>query len=1540
MRQNLTAFLSAVLLAGSSSFGVNSQVTLYFDAAKRGPMISPLQYGIFYEEINNAGDGGLYAELIRNRCFEDAPTPDYWTTIGNASMTIIRSDLMNKNRRAALNVKLNGANEGISNTGYWGIPCRGGDSFRLTVWLKSDNGYKGTVTASLSEDSSSIASGTAEVNLNGKWEKISIPVTATDAAIYAGNCKFNLTFSNAGALTVGMVSLFPKTYMDRENGCRIDLAKMLEGLKPKFMRFPGGCYIEGDGTLEGQRRFEWKKTIGPIEERPGHFNANWGYPSTDGLGFHEFLQLTEDLGAEPLFVVNVGIGHGWIKDYTEIDEYIQEALDALEYCNGDIDTYWGAKRAENGHPEPFNLRLLEIGNENYNFDDDRSDHYPERYKAFYDAIKAKYPEVTLIGNVEAWGTDDPSWRNSFPVEIVDEHYYRSPKWFESRYNKYDSYDRSGPKVYVGEYAVTDGFGTNGHLGAALGEAVYMQGLENNSDICVMASYAPIFYHEERNGGWLPDMIRFNHESSFGTPSYYVQQLMPKYLGKQNVKWTEEGNLVNGGENKIGVSSWSTAVSYDNIRVTDSEGKVLMEEDFSGNSDNWDFPSSNWSISDGQLMQQSGSEQGKIAYCKTVLPDSYVLELDAVKKSGAEGFLVAVNLADRNNYIWWNLGGWNNGQHGLQVSSNGAKSDYDLKAGAIQTGKTYRIRMEVDGTRVKCYLDGALIHDLTLPSERKVYVSSSITDFDNGNGVMYVKLVNTHNEFTPVTLNFANAKATGVSVTELGSASNSSADENTMSNPYNVFPVDSDCAGPVDNSLTFNVRPNCLAILSISLEDINYSPVKGKQATDAQIQTLKEELFSISKKLGWLHQSTSLPIMTSTGIELEWTASRDANGINVTSNRHSAQLNIVAPNSSDRSVEAGSIIASATFRDGAVGQVSIPVTLAEADEWYGYLYTYMNSGKEITNMALGDKEGLGKRFQQLLDGEEIFNTAALAGIEGGTRDAYLGRGIGNQQYLMVTTDMCNAKSGKWNNYGMDLLRSNDLVHWESTVFDFRKGKSIFSDNNVTTDCYKTDEEYAKINRVWAPQFIWDANANNGEGAYLVYYSLLSSNEWDKYDRIYYSYADKDFKTLTQPKLLMDTGVSLIDADIVFNGYDGLYHMLVKRTGSGATTTGIYEYTSPTLVGGEWKEIGRVDNVNVAGVEAPSHIRRIGEDVYNLYFMRFDDDYSYKVADMDHDGLKTGLPVKVSGSGSFQHGSVVYVNKDEYDMLYLYSEVKGLLRQAKNAKDSGATSAFNDAIEYTENVIAENHSVSSLLEALQAAYDMLVEANGKYLAEGERLESGYIDITHLLENPCFDNDKKSGWSGTPFTAVSHNVAEHFSRVFDSYQSLKAMPAGSYRLEAQAFYRYGLPASALPSHNDGTEKILAFLYINDCMKPVMSLYDEEYNNYPNNMWDASQAFNSDHKYNDNAVELIMKESGDLRVGIRKLEMVDGDWTIFDNFRLLYKPETDTVDYIGTNRDATVHVYSADGCVVKTNVKIKDATKGLDKGIYMIGDRKVVVR
>lgn len=822
MKQISKICMAAAFVAGLPFSGI-SQVTLGFDLASRGPKISEYQYGIFYEEINNAGDGGLYAELIRNRCFEDSETLEYWTKIGGCTMELVHDNLMNSNRKAALHLILNGENQGVMNTGYWGLKSNAGDKFTLTLWLKSDSGYNGTVSAMISSNGkTSGAMGSSEVSLDGEWKKVTIPMTAPEDSPYIGNGRFILRFSQSGDINIGMVSLFPSTYKDRENGCRKDLAEMLEALRPKFVRFPGGCYIEGDGTVEESNRFEWKKTIGPIEQRPGHFNRNWGYPSTDGLGFHELLQLSEDLGVAPLFVVNVGIGHGWIKDHTDIGEYIQEALDAIEYSNGGVDTYWGKKRAENGHPEPFNLKFIEIGNENYQNDNDqRSDHYAERYKAFYDAISSKYPDITLIGNVEAWGTDDPSWRNPYPVDLVDEHYYRTPEWFELKYNKYDNFDRNAPSVYVGEYAVTDGYGDNGHLKAALGEAVYMQGLENNSDVCKMASYAPIFINEERNGGWRPDMIRFTNETSYGTPSYYVQQLMSEYLGKQNVKWTEEGNVRDSGNNKIGLSSWSTCVEYDNLKVTDRDGKELLNEEFSIGLDNWKLSSSDWCIMNGALAQQNSTEQGVIVTCNDELPRSYTLELDARKITGAEGFLIAFNVGDNDNYSWWNIGGWNNTKHGLQVCRNGKKLDYDLKDGSISTGKTYHIRIEVDGAEVKCYLDGELVHHVLLPEERNVYVSSSV---DDESGLMYVKLVNTTDKDYDITMNIANASAEEADVIVL--TSESETDENTLYNSDKVIPRQGNLPTVVPDKLEYRSPAHSLSVVTVRLSDINYDSSNG------------------------------------------------------------------------------------------------------------------------------------------------------------------------------------------------------------------------------------------------------------------------------------------------------------------------------------------------------------------------------------------------------------------------------------------------------------------------------------------------------------------------------------------------------------------------------------------------------------------------------------------------------------------------------------------------------------------------------------------
>ena len=555
-------YKNMLLMAGCALFSATAkaQVTIDIDAQQRGPKVSPMLYGIFYEDINHAADGGIYAELIRNRSFEDGPRYSApadmqgWTTYAAAPSQLTarliqptkKTPLLNsvQHNALALDIKASAALPVcLVNEGYWGINAVQGRSYRLSFWAKTLK-YQGTVKATLcSKDGSqlyaeTLVSGFPVAKAKG-WTKYEATLTANDNDPLA---QFALVFDGAGQVQIDMVSLFPPTFKNRENGMRPDLANMLWQLHPKFMRFPGGCFVEGQESPDNA--FRWERTIGPIEEREGHWNVNWGYRTSDGLGYHEYLQLAEDLGAKPLYVVNVGIWHGGMTPYDSIQPWIDECMNALEYANGPVTSKYGAMRARNGHPEPFGIEYLEIGNENNQPDPrQQSDHYYERYEQFYKAIRAKYPEMKIIGNVVAWGDDNPKWNSKLPVDLLDEHYYRSPDWFAAAFHKYDTYNRQGPKVYVGEYAVTNGYGKLGNMNAALGEAVYMMGMENNADVVELASYAPIFVNEN-DARWRPDMIRFSSSRVMGTPSYYVQQLMPQHLGTQVVK-VEQNNPYKG-----------------------------------------------------------------------------------------------------------------------------------------------------------------------------------------------------------------------------------------------------------------------------------------------------------------------------------------------------------------------------------------------------------------------------------------------------------------------------------------------------------------------------------------------------------------------------------------------------------------------------------------------------------------------------------------------------------------------------------------------------------------------------------------------------------------------------------------------------------------------------------------------------------------------------------------------------------------------------------------------------------------------------------
>ena len=791
----------ALLLFVLTAFAAVAQtrpVDINLSTARRGPIIGPLHYGIFYEEINHAGDGGLYAELVRNGSMEEnAANPDHWWTLGDATFSISTQNLLNGAQRHAMHLNLTKAGDGTRNIGFWGINVVRGQTYKASLWVRTANDWAGRLTLRL-EDVNGADLGHADIQVNdaSEWRKYTVDIRAT------ADCQqgwFAIVGDRPGTVYLDCVSLFPPTFRNRPNGMRRDLAEKLQALHPRFVRFPGGCYIEGG------LRYQWRHTVGPVEERLGLYNSHWGYPVSNGMGFHEFLQLAEDLGAEPLFVVNVGMGHGWYEDYRHIEGYIQEALDAIEYCNGDAQTtYWGARRAAAGHPEPFGLRLIEIGNENYNFhansNSDQSDHYAERYRQFYDAIKARYPDIICIGNVESWGTDYPTWRNANPVEVVDEHYYRSPDWFAGMYHKYDNFSRTSYKVYNGEYAVTQDFGTNGTLKAALGEAIYMAGMERNSDVCIMASYAPIFMNENEHQ-WRPDMLHYNAYASFGTPSYWAQQMMASCVGHQNLTWTDEGNTIGLDGARLGLGSWGTEVTYSNIRVTQADGTVR----YTSNAD-----------------VQSPATTFGTAHVLDVQTADCTIELDAVKQSGDEGFLITFAYADGANYAWWNLGGWANGQHGVEQSVGGKKTTLTTAEGTIETGRTYHIKIVRQGLNTQLYLDDELVHNVNLSSDQgqRIYLCASLNEAED---TAIVKIINYASDPVPVNIAFADAQVGGTAVGRVLTHTDNYA-ENSMADPMNVSPkrLSLPCTQPDGQApyVPYEVPGYSLSVLQIPVTQVS------------------------------------------------------------------------------------------------------------------------------------------------------------------------------------------------------------------------------------------------------------------------------------------------------------------------------------------------------------------------------------------------------------------------------------------------------------------------------------------------------------------------------------------------------------------------------------------------------------------------------------------------------------------------------------------------------------------------------------------------
>jgi alpha-L-arabinofuranosidase len=548
----------ASIAATVSCLAVEPTITV--DASRSAGEASPRLYGLMTEEINHSYDGGLYAELIQNRAFLDnSKTPVHWSVVGDngaATLALDPANSFNDKLTTSLRLAVTKADPqhpaGVANSGYWGIPVQRKTIYRATLLAKADGNLSGPVTVSIvSNDGRKVYASAKFSGLTTEWKKYEVNLITGRVAPTA-QTRFVITLDQPGTVWFGLVSLFPPTWNNQPNGFRKDLMQMLVDLNPKFLRFPGGNYVEGDTV---QARFDWKKTIGPIEERHGH-PSPWGYRSTDGLGLLEFLEWCEDMNAEPVLAVYAGysLKGAHVNPGADLEPFVREAVEEIEYVVGDTNSTWGAQRAKDGHPAPFNLHYVEIGNEDW-FDKSKS--YDARFAQFYDAIKARYPQLKTISTI---GDDQPkaSRVRSRQPDVIDGHYYRSVATFLQMSPDYAaSYDRNGPEVFVGEWAAyetpfppwdkrSQKEPPTPNLKAAIGDGVFMAAMERNSDLIKMQCYAPLLVNVNPGGRqWRPDLIGYDAMSAFGSPSYYAIQMFSRNVGNEILSTKSAGTSVQG-----------------------------------------------------------------------------------------------------------------------------------------------------------------------------------------------------------------------------------------------------------------------------------------------------------------------------------------------------------------------------------------------------------------------------------------------------------------------------------------------------------------------------------------------------------------------------------------------------------------------------------------------------------------------------------------------------------------------------------------------------------------------------------------------------------------------------------------------------------------------------------------------------------------------------------------------------------------------------------------------------------------------------------
>lgn len=836
MKQSLLLLLLSILSLNIEE----GEDVITIDLSQEEAEIPSSLYGIFFEEITHSGDGGLYAEMIRNRGFEDGNLPsgtmlkdghavakplhcysndsiNHFKIAWHDSLYLEGWEVKCDGRTATslhkitdqkplnratphslfLNLDKAQSDVWVINSGYWGIAVTKGEKYNFQFYLYSTDLSGCVVKVALIDSKDQIVSSrNIRIDKDNSWQHYEGTFTA-DAS--ANDLRFALIFPDKGKVNIDFVSMFPdNTFRGHKNGLRKDVAGMLEALHPDFVRWPGGCIVEG---LTMDNRIKWKETIGDIVERPGEYNL-WGYRSTYGFGYHEFLQFCEDIGANGMFVCNAGMsclfrnGDYWT-DERQVDDLIQEALDAIEYAIGDTSTTYGRKRAENGHAQPFPLKYVEVGNENIGL------RYARNYNRFYKAIKKKYPQIEVICALMF----SPYLQETEELEIIDPHYYETAGWFYKNADVYDKLPDNIPyKIYVGEYAAIG----RSSLYSSLAEAAYLTGVERNADQVQMVSYAPLIEHAAHGKDHL---LVLKNDSVYGRTNYYVLKMFSENRPDVNLSTVLKPAVpatMFRTKGYIGLGTNNTEAEFKDLKVTVDGQKITTAgwEDFA---EKWNAIRGSWKV-DGEVLHQSQKGIDAFAILKDMEFEDCTIELKAKKISGSEGFRVVFGGTDLKNYFMADMGSHTNESVIFrEMNDEGSISLFDYRnTTSILANQWYTVRIEIKGDHWRCFLNDELQYEYTYTLDKKHYV---VSGYDREREEVIVKLVNAEAENWKVRLQLDNAVSIASEGTKIVLSAVDRFDENSFEAPLKIVPVISGLSG-ISDSFSFSCQPNSLTILRI------------------------------------------------------------------------------------------------------------------------------------------------------------------------------------------------------------------------------------------------------------------------------------------------------------------------------------------------------------------------------------------------------------------------------------------------------------------------------------------------------------------------------------------------------------------------------------------------------------------------------------------------------------------------------------------------------------------------------------------------------